>query len=97
MTREEFHNQYAAALRDYLTTRSEEDLAVGHELGRRAVHDDISMLQIVENHSELVRKMAEEQHAGFDGTVTLAFLLQTLAPLDVVARGFLDGTKRYEE
>jgi PAS domain S-box-containing protein len=97
MTRNDFHDQYADALRGYLATHSEEDLAVGHELGRQAVRDDVSMLKIVENHSELVRQLAQEQHPGLDRAVALAFLLQTLAPLDVVARGFLDGTKRYEE
>ncbi|MFZ1161820.1 SpoIIE family protein phosphatase [Mycobacterium sp.] len=97
MTRDDFDLRYAGALRGYLTTRSEKDLAVGHELGRRAVHDDISMLQIVENHSQFVRQLVQEQFPDFDGAVALAFLLQTLAPLDVVARGFRDGTKRYEE
>ena len=96
MTHDDFHTAYAAALRRYLETRNEEDLAVGHELGRRALHDDISMLEIVEKHSELYHRLVVEL-PGFDGAVTLAFLLQTLAPLDVATRGFLDGTKRYEE
>src|SRR6201999_516728 len=96
MTRDNFHSEYAAALRDYLQTRHEEDLAVAHELGRKALHDDISMLQIVEKHSELARRGIAEL-PSFDGAVALAFLLQTLAPLDIATRGFLDGTKRYEE
>ena len=96
MTHDDFHTGYAAALLSYLETRKQEDLAVGHELGRRALHDDISMLEIVENHSELYNRLVVE-HPGFDGAVALAFLLQTLAPLDVATRGFLDGTKRYEE
>ena len=96
MTHDDFHTEYAAALRNYLETRNQEDLAVGHELGRRALHDDISMLEIVEKHSELFHRLVVEL-PGFDGAVALAFLLQTLAPLDVATRGFLDGTKRYEE
>ncbi|HEY6819234.1 MAG TPA: SpoIIE family protein phosphatase [Mycobacterium sp.] len=96
MTHDDFHTAYAAALGGYLETRNQEDLAVGHELGRRALHDDISVLEIVEKHSELVRRLVVEL-PGFDGAVALAFLLQTLAPLDVATRGFLDGTKRYEE
>jgi PAS domain S-box-containing protein len=96
MTHDDFHTAYAAALRSYLETRNQEDLAVGHELGRRALHDDISMLEIVEKHSELYHRLVVEL-PGFDGAVALAFLLQTLAPLDVATRGFLDGTKRYEE
>jgi len=96
MTHDDFHTAYAAALLSYLETRNQEDLAVGHELGRRALHDDISMLKIVEKHSELYHRLVVEL-PGFDGAVALAFLLQTLAPLDVATRGFLDGTKRYEE
>ncbi|HYY00049.1 MAG TPA: phosphatase RsbU N-terminal domain-containing protein, partial [Mycobacterium sp.] len=96
MTHDDFHTAYVAALRRYLETRNEEDLSVGQELGRRALHDDISMLEIVERHSELYHRLVVEL-PGFDAAVALAFLLQTLAPLDVATRGFLDGTRRYEE
>jgi PAS domain S-box-containing protein len=96
MTRDDdFHVGYAAALRTYLEAGGEEDLAVGHELGRRALQEDVSMLEIVENHFHLVDDLA--QHPGFDRAAALAFLLQTLAPLDIATRGFLAGTKRYEE
>ncbi len=91
----DFHVGYAAALRTYLESRGEEDLAVGHELGRRALQEDISMLEIIENHFQLVGELA--QIPGFEGAAALAFLLQTLAPLDIATRGFLSGTKRYEE
>jgi PAS domain S-box-containing protein len=91
----DFHVGYAAALRTYLEARSEEDLVVGHELGRRALQEGISMLGVIENHFQLVDDLAQEP--GFDGAVALAFLLQMLAPLDVATRGFLDGTRRYEE
>jgi PAS domain S-box-containing protein len=95
---DDFHIGYAAALRAYLEARGEEALAVGHELGRRALQDDISMLEIVEKHLQLVDELG--QHPDYhdaDGAAALAFLLQTLAPLDVATRGFLAGTKRYEE
>jgi PAS domain S-box-containing protein len=89
----QFHAEYAAALRAYLAAQGEETLAVGHELGRRALREQISMLEIVENHSRLV----DGPDSRVDSTVALQFLLQTLAALDVVTRGFLDGTKRYEK
>jgi PAS domain S-box-containing protein len=91
----DFHVGYAAALRTYLESRGEEDLAVGHELGRRALQEDISMLEIIENHFQLVDELA--QNPGSEGAGALAFLLQTLAPLDIATRGFLAGTRRYEE
>jgi PAS domain S-box-containing protein len=89
----EFHIQYAAALRAHLDAQDEDTLAVGHELGRRALQEQISMLEIVENHSRLV----DTPDSGVDSAVALHFLLQTLAALDVVTRGFLDGTRRYEQ
>lgn len=92
---DEFHVRYAAALRTYVQARSEANLAVGHELGRRALQEQISMLDIVEKHVLLTGELATEP--GFDRSAALEFLLQTLAPLDVATRGFLDGTRRYEE
>jgi len=89
----DFHAQYATALRAYLAAQDEATLSVGHELGRRALQEQISMLEIVENHSRLV----DAPDSGIDTSAALRFLLQTLAALDVVTRGFLDGTKRYEQ
>jgi PAS domain S-box-containing protein len=89
----DFHTNYAAALRAYLAAKGEDTLAVGHELGRRALQEQISILQIVENHSYLV----DVPDSGIDTAAALQFLLQTLAALDVVTRGYLDGTKRYEK
>src|SRR5262245_37476262 len=51
------------------------------------------MLEIIENHSRLV----DGPGSGIDTAVALQFLLQTLAALDVATRGFIDGTKRYEQ
>jgi PAS domain S-box-containing protein len=89
----DFHATYAAALRAYLAARGEDTLAVGHELGRRALQEQISILEIVENHSHLV----DGPDSSIDTVAALQFLLQTLAALDVVTRGYLDGTRRYEK
>jgi PAS domain S-box-containing protein len=87
----DFHAQYAAALSAHLAARSEDTLAVGHELGRRALAEQVSILEIIENHARLV------DESGADTAVALQFLLQTLAALDVVTRGFIDRTRRYEQ
>src|SRR5690348_15233514 len=88
-TNAEFHASYATALGAYLAEQGEDTLAVGHELGRRALANQISILEIIEHHARLV--------AGRDSAGALQFLLQTLAALDVATRGFIDGTKRYEQ
>ena len=91
----DFYTDYAAALRRYLESRRDEDLAVAPELGRQALHNGISMLVIIEKHFQLIESHDRQQR--FDGAAAMAFLLHTLAPLDVASRGFLDRTKRYEE
>ena len=91
----DFGADYAAALRSYLESHSDQDLTLGRELGRRALHNEISMLAIIETHFQLVDEL--DGQPGFDRAAVRAFLLQTLAPLNVAVRGFLDGTKRYEE
>ena len=93
---DEFHPLYADALRAYLKTRDEASLVVGQDLGRCALQEGISTLEIVENHFRLVNDVLAREWA-VDGSAALEFLLQALAPLDVATRGFLDGTRRYEE
>ncbi|MGE2817671.1 SpoIIE family protein phosphatase [Mycobacterium heidelbergense] len=91
----DFHVQYVAALRTYLDSRDDDSLAVAHELGRRALQEQISTLDIVEHHVELLLELSKD--VRIDAPVALEFLLQTLAPLDVATRGFIDGTRRYAE
>lgn len=93
--RADFHRKYAEALKRYLTQGDEDALSVGHELGRRALEEQISMLEIIEHHFRFVQELAER--SAVDRPAALEFLLQTLAPLDVATRGFLDGTRRYAQ
>jgi PAS domain S-box-containing protein len=94
-TADDFQRRYAAALLTHLIERDEASLAGGYELGRQALLEQISMLEIIENHFRLVDEAATK--AFHDDSAALHFLLQTLVPLDVATRGFLDGTRRYEE
>jgi PAS domain S-box-containing protein len=92
---EDFQSRYAAALLTHLKKRDEASLAVGYELGRHALLERISTLEIIENHFRLVGDLADQ--TSHDASAALLFLLQTLVPLDVATRGFLDGTRRYAE
>ncbi len=85
MTPDDFHHQYEAALRAHLQASGADDLGVGNELGRQALHNDVSMLKIVEQHAGLVDELVQEI-PGFDSAEALAFLLHTLAPLDAATR-----------
>ncbi|MDT5011547.1 MAG: hypothetical protein QOH57_3164, partial [Mycobacterium sp.] len=91
----DFSQKYAAELHTFLSAGEESSPDAGYELGRRALQERISTLEIVENHCRLIVELATT--APLDEAAALRFLLQTLAPLDVATRGFLDGTRRYEE
>ncbi len=91
----DFRAQYVVALKNYLAARDEDSLGIAHELGRQALQEQVSVLDIVEQHVRIVLEVSKDVH--IDAPVALEFLLQTLAPLDVATRGFLDGTKRYAE
>lgn len=91
--RSDFYRRYAEALGAYLRTGDQADLSVGHELGRRALQDRMSVLDIIEHHARFVEQLTPGGPTAF----ALPFLLQTLAALDVATRGFLDGTMRYEQ
>lgn len=88
----DFRRRYTEALESYLQKRDEASLTVGHELGRWALANRMSVLEIIEHHTGLIQGRADT-----DVTAALQFLLQSLAALDVATRGFLDGTERYEQ
>jgi PAS domain S-box-containing protein len=89
-----FHDRYANALHAYLRGRDEANLAAGHELGRLALQNQLSMLEIIEGHFGLIEDVPPSSVG--DHSAALHFLLQTLATFDVATRGFVDGTRRYE-
>lgn len=108
-----FLDAYAGALRRHLAAPEGDGLAEGHELGRRALVEGISLLDLTEHHFRVVEQVkAENARAGHAPTGApipgddtgdptaedaLEFLLQTLITLDVATRGYLDGTRRYEQ
>jgi signal transduction histidine kinase/DNA-binding response OmpR family regulator len=93
-----FAAAYTAALVKHLATQSEASLEVAADLGRRALAEDVSILEIVEQHVRVVSELAAEQgphQSRATHEAALPFLLQTLTPLDVASRGFADGTRSY--
>ena len=90
----DFFARYGAALNTYVQSKAEADLAVGHELGRHALSERISVLDIIENHSRLVGQLG--QGAADYSAAAQQFVLQTLTALDAATRGLLDGTDRDE-
>ncbi|WP_054813070.1 SpoIIE family protein phosphatase [Nocardia arizonensis] len=94
----DFLDAYANALRRHLDSPTHATLSEGYELGRRALVEDISLLDLTEYHFRFVTGACTadpEQARTAEGA--LEFLLQTLAALDIATRGYLDGTRRYEQ
>ncbi|MEU7765685.1 SpoIIE family protein phosphatase [Nocardia sp. NPDC049190] len=98
----EFLSAYADALRRHVDSPTQAGLSDGYELGRRALVEGISLLDLTENHFRVVqdaeqRRPEQDQSDSRLPEIALEFLLQTLVPLDIATRGYLDGTRRYEQ
>jgi hypothetical protein len=81
---------YAAALHEYLRSPAEGQLHVAYEIGRSALSDNVSIVEIALFHHEL---LAESESAGGSlepEAVTRAgqFLSEALAAYEMVARGY---------
>ncbi|WP_280257518.1 SpoIIE family protein phosphatase [Nocardia wallacei] len=96
-----FRDAYANALRLHLDSPTQNTLAEGYELGRRALVEGVSILDLTEHHFRLLDRAglvdaAKGTETGNRAEAALEFLLQTLAALDVATRGFLDINRSYE-
>lgn len=96
-----FRDAYANALRLHLDSPTQNTLAEGYELGRRALVEGVSILDLTEHHFRLLDRAglvdtAKGTEPGNRAEAALEFLLQTLAALDVATRGFLDINRSYE-
>ncbi|WP_194813808.1 SpoIIE family protein phosphatase [Nocardia sp. XZ_19_385] len=90
-----FLDAYANALRRHLDSPTHASLAAGYDLGRRALVEDISLLDLTEHHFRFVA--ANDGPEQPIAEPALEFLLQTLAALDIATRGYLGGLRRYEQ
>ncbi|MGY4102543.1 SpoIIE family protein phosphatase [Nocardia sp. R16R-3T] len=96
-----FLDAYADALRRHLNSPSQAGLGEGYELGRRALVEGISLLDLTEHHYRVVQAtnsdVANADESAEHAETALEFLLQTLAALDIATRGYIDGTRRAEQ
>jgi hypothetical protein len=83
---------YAAAFTRYLIHRDEAALAAAYELGRSALENHVTLLDIVLIHHEVVI----EALPGLEGpqelaTAAAAFLIEVLASFEMAQRAFREG------
>jgi hypothetical protein len=86
------HLDYRAAFLRYLPRREEAALHAGYKLGRTAVSDGLSILDLVQVHHAVFLEVLEDTGAEELAQVAGAaseFLLEVLAPYDMTQRGLL--------
>lgn len=92
--------EYTAALRDYVARGEESALQQAFDLGRRAIKDEPSVLDITAIHHEaLARLLRETPDASRERVLQEAseFLMQAISPFEMTHRGFQETNARLRE
>ncbi len=85
---------YRVAFLRYLPRREEAALNRGYELGRAAVTEGLSILELARIHHDVLLEALREtppEDIGQVATAASEFFLEVLATFDMAHRGFLDG------
>jgi hypothetical protein len=80
---------YRAAFQRYLPKRSEAALTLGYQLGREAIVNDVSLLELVDVHHLVLAEILEDTPAEDAREVTAAaaeFLREVLSTFDMAHR-----------
>jgi hypothetical protein len=91
---EDLTRDYRVAFLRYLPRREEAALARGYELGRTAVTEGRSILELARIHHEILLEALRETPPSEVGQVAAAaseFFLEVLATFDMAQRSFLEG------
>jgi hypothetical protein len=91
---EDLTRDYRVAFLRYLPRREEAALARGYELGRTAVTEGLSILELARIHHEILLEALRETPPSEVGQVAAAaseFFLEVLATFDMAQRSFLEG------
>ena len=86
---EDVLRDYRAAFLSSLPRHNEAALTLGHDLGRRAVADGVSLLDLVQVHHAVLREVLTGRPAPDPGHVTQAageFLVEVLSTFDMAHR-----------
>ena len=81
---------YRAAFLRYLPGRDEAALHAGYEIGRAAVEDGLSILDLAQLHHEVLLEVLQDTRTDDLGEVAEAaseFLVEVLATFDMAQRG----------
>ena len=93
----EFEAAYTAALRDYAMGGGETVLGRAYELGRRAIAERKSLLELVSIHHQILRELFQSSPDRRSQThlvnASCDFFSECVSPYEMAQRGFQDGVK----
>ena len=91
-SRRELMNQYESALQGYLENKDDVALEEAYELGRRALRQEISLIEMVTLHSDAFERAFAEMSDITDNSRVLKasakFLMETLTPYEMTISGY---------
>jgi Phosphoserine phosphatase RsbU, N-terminal domain len=89
---ERVHRNYRAAFLRYLPSRDEAALDAGYQIGRSAVTEGLTILDLAQVHHDILRDVlstsTEEERDGVIATAA-DFLVEVLATYEMTRRGYL--------
>jgi len=89
---ERLHRNYRAAFLRYLPNRDEAALDTGYQIGRSAVADGLTILDLAQVHHDVLREVLRtSSQEELDGVTASAadFLVEVLATYEMTRRGYL--------
>ena len=94
---ENFEEEYRSALHGYAAGGGELDLGRAYELGRRALEEQVSVVELASLHHQvlidLIRTSENEQHKEELLRSSAEFLSECVSPYEMAHRGFQDAVK----
>jgi signal transduction histidine kinase len=92
-----FENEYRSSLHEYVAEGGEPALGRAYELGRRALTERKSLVELASLHHQavlvLIRDAESEKHRGELLQASAEFLAECLSPYEMAHRGFQDAVK----
>lgn len=92
---EDLQRDYRAAFLGYLPRREEVALHSGYKLGRAAVSDGVSILELARVHHDVLLDVLRDtatQDVASVATAASEFFLEVLATFDMAQRGFIKSS-----
>jgi signal transduction histidine kinase len=92
-----FEEEYVLRLREYLTVGGESTLGQAYGLGRLAIAQQKSLVELAALHHQALQRLTEQARGLHDSDKLLragsCFLAECLSPYEMAHRGFQDGVK----